>query len=192
MTEYLPIARMIVLFALLVGSVYTDLAQGKIFNKVTVPALIMGVVISYWQGGLWPGSVRGLLVSESLMGSLVAAGIGGGLLMVYYLKGGISAGDVKLMAAVGAIGTLRNLFIVYALFYASLIGAFMAIAVLIWKGRLWKTLKRIPKYFVLGRKALESEKTGEGEKKAQPLTIRYGVAISVGSMIAWFVTNGLM
>ena len=70
---------MIVLFALLVVSAYTDLAQGKLFNKVTLTALVLGLVLNYWIGGFWPArSARGLITNASLISSLVGAGIGGG------------------------------------------------------------------------------------------------------------------
>lgn len=179
-TQNLLLVRDCVLLALLAASAYTDLSQGRLFNKVTIPALVAGLVLNYWMGGVWAGS----LLRPSFLASLAAACIGGGLFLWPYLKGGIAAGDVKLMAAVGAIGTLSHYYLIYALLYASFAGAFMALAVLVWKGRLVDGLKR-SLTFLFERRRTESEAKEADRPK---LMIPYGLAIAVGSLAAWLVT----
>ena len=81
---------MIVLLAALITTV-TDLWKFKIYNVLTVPLLISGLVYHCIVGGL-PG----------LGASLLGAVFGFGMFLFFYVMGGMGAGDVKLMAAIGA------------------------------------------------------------------------------------------
>lgn len=84
-------------FALLVVTVIacinaiTDVVKFKIYNVVTLPTLFMGLVASALFGG-WAG------LGQSLLGALV----GFGVLLVFFTLGGVGAGDVKLLTALGA------------------------------------------------------------------------------------------
>ena len=80
-----------ILMTLLSGSALTDLWRNKIYNAWILPGMLVGLVISVYQGGL-----QGLWTSAVSM--IVSLGI---LLPVYFLNG-IGAGDVKLFAAVAA------------------------------------------------------------------------------------------
>lgn len=73
----------------------------KIPNRLTVPALLVGLVLSagLWH---WPG----------LKASLEGAGICLGLLLPFVLVRGIGAGDWKLMGALGAFLWPQRVFIV--------------------------------------------------------------------------------
>jgi prepilin peptidase CpaA len=80
----------IVLFASMTAAVM-DLWKFKVYNVFTVPLLLTGLAYHAASDG-----VHGL--QESLTGVL----FGFALLIVVYAMGGMGAGDVKLMAAVGA------------------------------------------------------------------------------------------
>ena len=69
----------------------TDFRSRRIPNALTLPALLAAFVAHALMGG-WPS------VQQTLLGALVA----GGLLLPGWLMGWMGAGDVKLMAAVGA------------------------------------------------------------------------------------------
>jgi len=69
----------------------TDLRRFKVYNALTFPTLVGGLVASAWLGGL-AGLGYGLLGSAT----------GFGVLVVFYALGGVGAGDVKLFAALGA------------------------------------------------------------------------------------------
>jgi prepilin peptidase CpaA len=69
----------------------TDLWKFKVYNVLTIPTLLTGLGVSTFLGG-WGGLASGLL----------GAGLGFGLLVVFYASGGVGAGDVKLLAAIGA------------------------------------------------------------------------------------------
>ncbi len=177
------IVRHFLLAVLLISCAYTDLAQSKIYNFITFPAIFLGLLVSYVYGGIITEGMAGI----SLAGSLAAMGI---VLLLFtwpYLRGGIAAGDIKLMLAVAAIGGLNDYFTVYALLYSTLLGAFMAVMVFIWKGRLREGLRSTAS-FVLSIGHVQKEDRGNYEKMTG-LTIPYGSAIAIGTMIAWFVVE---
>lgn len=108
----------------------TDLVRGRIFNWLTVPAFIGGLVFSFVSAG-WQGlllGVAGALLGLALFGILFALRVMGG-------------GDVKLMMALGAFGGPK-----YALetaIVSILLGGIMAAFLLLVKGRMPGFLKRM-------------------------------------------------
>ncbi len=176
-------ARHILLAILLVICAYTDIARGKIYNLVTFPAILSGLFIGYVAGGAYDGGLSGL----SLASSLAAMGIVLALFAWPYLRGGIAAGDVKLMLAVAAIGALNNYFIIYALLYSTLIGAFMAVMLFIWKGRLKEGLKTTAR-FALSTGHVKGKDAGKASATTG-LAIPYGSAIAIGTFIAWYIVE---
>ncbi|HRU05771.1 MAG TPA: A24 family peptidase [Candidatus Brocadiia bacterium] len=171
MVEGLELTRHGALLAMLICCAYTDLAKGKIYNAVTLPGLFLGLGLSFALDGAAPE--RRLFLE-----SLYSVAIGGGAMFILYLFGGFGAGDVKLMAAVGALSASRS-FTICSLMYAALIGAAVAIGLLIWKGRLLEGLKRSARLlFTLRRGARKAE-------AADDLFLPYGFAISAGALWAW-------
>ena len=69
----------------------TDLWKFKVYNLLTLPTLTLGLAASTILGG-WAG----------LWSSLLGAGLGFAILVVFHALGGVGAGDVKLLTAVGA------------------------------------------------------------------------------------------
>jgi prepilin peptidase CpaA len=69
----------------------TDLWKFKVYNALTIPALAGGLVASVLSGG-WAG------LATSGLGALT----GFGLLVAFFAMGGVGAGDVKLLTALGA------------------------------------------------------------------------------------------
>ena len=86
--EFMPLAVVGVLTFLAAA---TDLWKFKVYNWLTLPALALGLGVAALLGG-WPG----------LGSSLLGAGFGFGILVVFFALGGVGAGDVKLLTAVGA------------------------------------------------------------------------------------------
>lgn len=86
--EAWPLAT--VALATLIASA-TDLWKFKVYNALTVPTLVAGLVASTWLGGL-----------AGLSSSLLGGALGFGLLIGFHVVGGVGAGDVKLLAAIGA------------------------------------------------------------------------------------------
>ncbi|MFH1904165.1 MAG: A24 family peptidase [bacterium] len=159
----------ILLILLLVISLTTDLITHKIYNCVTFPAVAVGLLLSVWNHGI-----------SGLTSSMLGLAIGFSIFAVVFAFGGVGGGDVKLMAAVGAIGGYP--FILNACFYGILAGGILAIAVMIWKGTFWRGLKNIFRLilsFIMPGLKTEALKLSNSEK------IPYGAALSVGVFIAW-------
>lgn len=122
--------RDVVLFVLIGICGVTDLQSGRVYNKVTYPAILIGFALNAWlerAAGVW-SSAEGFLLAAVLMGGLA-------------LIGGMGGGDAKLLAGIGAIRGYP--FIVDVLFYSFLVGGAMALIVAIWQGRLWTILRRV-------------------------------------------------
>jgi len=169
MEDYVLLGRHCVLLALLVVSLYTDLAQGKLYNAVTLPALCLGLVLNYALGGLVEGGVFGHNLASGL------------------LKGGIAAGDVKLACAVAAIGGFSR-YTFCAIAYSAVLGALMALLVLIRHGRLWAGMKGSVR-LAFGGKRADAAPPQPASEGAARLTVPYGAAIAIGSTLAWFVVE---
>jgi len=109
--------------------------------------------------------------------------LGLALLIVFYLVGGMGAGDVKLMAAVGSLLGPQGVF--QAFIGTALVGGIYALLILAAKGYLMDTLKRFGlmlKTFFMTKKFIYIPPTRE--EKAPLLC--YGVAISLGTMSSIF------
>ena len=86
-----------VLAWLLVTCFVSDWKQGKIFNKVTFPSMAAGLLLS----GVF-GTINGL-GALGFYWALLGWAVGMGIQWVPFMLGFAKAGDVKLLAAVGAL-----------------------------------------------------------------------------------------
>jgi prepilin peptidase CpaA len=84
------LALCVVAFVTLVAAM-TDLRKFKVYNALTVPTLIGGLCFSFWSAGI-----------SGLSTSLLGAATGFAILIVFFALGGVGAGDVKLLTAIGA------------------------------------------------------------------------------------------
>lgn len=98
----------------------TDLRFGKIYNWITYPGIVLGVLVSSFEpGGIgWEDSLIGLF--------------GCGLLMVLaFLLFDVSGGDVKLVAMMASwLGWRSGL---AALLWTCILGAALALMLLVWR-----------------------------------------------------------
>jgi len=164
------------LIILLLICVFTDLRDRKIYNVVTFPAAFMALIfhtlINTWDG-FW-FSFSGLLVGFSI-------------LFIPYLFGGIGAGDVKLLAVIGALkGTS---FVLFTALYMALIGGLMALFILMFrKGFIhrWRMIGYTLYGWLNGLKLplfLDKERLAT--------TYPYGVAISGGAIMTLIRNGGI-
>ncbi|WP_274363982.1 A24 family peptidase [Paenibacillus thermotolerans] len=164
----------IVLIAVLIICVGTDLHRRKIYNAVTFPALALALTLHFWFGG-WSG------LGASLAG--FAAGIG--LLLIPYFMGGMGAGDVKLLSVIGALK--GSWFVVTAAVYMGLIGAAMAVVTLLLRKDSRAFFKQVVYFlyaFRCGTRMSFPKNTG-----ALTAVMPYGVAIGGGALTA-ILTRG--
>ena len=120
-----PLPFAVILIGVLLSAV-TDLWNFKIHNVVTLPLLVAGLIYHGVVGG-----------SAGLSASLLGVLFGFGLLIAFYIMGGMGGGDVKLMAAVGA--WLGIQFTFYVFIASSLAAGVYAATLLVVRGRLGET-----------------------------------------------------
>jgi len=99
----------------------TDLWRFKVYNLLTLPTLALGVLTSTVLGG-WAG----------LAASLLGAGFGFAILVIFFALGGVGAGDVKLLTAVGA--WLGPYWTVHVFIASALAAGAYAVALLLVRG----------------------------------------------------------
>lgn len=172
----------ILLFAVLITAAVTDLLHRKVYNWTTLPAIALGLALGYGIGGL--GTMPGVAGAGSgfldhMSGMLLGFGVFWGW---HLITGGkaVGLGDVKLMAAVGALTGFH--FTVSALFWGTLVGALVAMWTLLWRGALLKGLRRSVTHTIALRAPEELP-----EDDPAKVRIPYGVALSFGTMLAWFL-----
>lgn len=108
----------------------TDLWKYRVHNVLTIPLMASGLVYNGWMNG-WEG--LGL--------SLVGLFFGFCTLFLFFLMGGMGAGDVKLMAGVGAwLGLPLTLWVFLA---AALISGVYALILIIAYGQMQRTWGRL-------------------------------------------------
>jgi prepilin peptidase CpaA len=116
------------LVALIAG--ITDWRSRRIPNWLTVPGAAMGLAINVGAFG-WLG----------LKSSLLGMGLGLLILLPFVAIRALGAGDWKLAGAIGAFLGPSQLLLVLAM--SVLIAGVMALALVIYKRRLWKTIRNI-------------------------------------------------
>lgn len=149
----------------------TDVIKQKIYNVVIFPALIAAFILNVYIYGL-PG----------LKLSLLGFAVGFVILLVPYLLGGIGAGDVKLLALVGALK--GSIFVLNTAVYMALIGGIIALIIIVFNKGSFIFMKKFFSWlssFFVGIKYKLELQDGSLSKK-----FPYGTAIVIGSLICLF------
>ena len=116
-------------------ALFSDLARGRIFNWLTLPMVISGILLSTLLSG-WAGlgsSLGGLVVGFALFGWL------------FWLRA-IGGGDVKLLMGLGAWGGVK--YTVDTAILSILLGGAMAIILLIARGRFADFSRRLYRFLL--------------------------------------------
>jgi len=163
---------LVVLALMLAIAVYIELRENRIPNWLTLTGMTLGLLIGYWYGtGVFWSSLGGLA-------------IGFGFLFIFYVFGGVGGGDVKLMGAAGAL--MGSDLIKPAVVYTALLGAFLAVMMVIWRKDFWLRLGAGLRKLAFWRKLKEVQAT-----EAAPVTVPYGVAIAAGCLLAILVKGAI-
>lgn len=164
------------LFIALTISVITDLKTRKIYNKVVFPSLLLAFLLN---GILFSWS--GLL--DSLLGFLT----GFAILLIPYLMGGMGAGDVKLLALVGAAKGASFVFL--SAIYMGIIGGIIGLFIFLFKKGIFNRIK-LAIYSLCGIRygiKIPLALNKDGLKATFP----YGVAIA-GGVVLTYMLKGAM
>ena len=160
-----------VLLVLLLAAAVFDVLYRRIPNWLTVAGVVLGIAMNTAIG--WP--------EAGILFSLTGLAVGFGIYAALYALRAMGAGDVKLMAAVGALVGWERWFGIF--FITALIGGVMALILVVARGRLKKTLFNVG--FILsemksGRPAyLANEELDVKNKKA--LGLPHGAVIAVST-----------
>jgi prepilin peptidase CpaA len=143
---------------------WTDLRSRRIPNWLTVPGVAIGIAVNVAFSG-WSG----------LKTSLLGLGLGLALLLPFVLLRSLGAGDWKLAGALGAFtgpGLLADLLIT-SVFVAGL----MAMALVIYKGRVRQTLRNIG-HILVSLVTFRLPGTQVSLDNPDSLKVPYGVALA--------------
>jgi prepilin peptidase CpaA len=152
----------------------------RVPNWLTFHFLAGGLIFAFWKGG-----------SALLLTSIAGASVGLLTLLPLYSIGGMGAGDVKLMAGVGAwIGPWLA---VWAFVSTALVGAVIALAMIVQSGELYRHVAMMHsiglEVLTIRNPVTLSERAAQ--RKPTMKLLPYGIPIAIGS-IAFFAWNGLL
>jgi len=116
------------LIALILFAAAYDIRYRRIPNWLTLTGVIVGIALNSFLYQGWPGFRL----------SLTGLGVGFGCYFVLYCLRAMGAGDVKLMAAVGAMVGLQNWFGIF--FATAIVGGLGGLALVAFRGRVRKTV----------------------------------------------------
>ena len=170
--------------AVLVLAAVIDGMKLKVPNWITFPLVISGWLFSAIFCGL-----TGLGFWSGLGCSLLGTAVGLGLLLPAYAIGGMGAGDVKLLAGVGAwIGVSQTF---WAFVVSVLIGGMIAIGMVLYQ-RKWDHHRR--QFWSIFTEILIIRNPDElsdlaAKRKSSMLLLPYGIPIAIGT-IGYFAYMG--
>lgn len=164
------------LIILLSICIITDIKKRRVYNKVLVPFLLLSLAANLAAGG-WP------LLLDSLKGILLGLAV----LIIPFVRGGIGAGDVKLLGVIG--GIKGSVFVLSTCLAGALAGGVFALFFLAANRQLRKTLLVLLQPFsnLLLRYGITTL-SGKPEKDAKTVYFPYTLAIGAG-VIAVYATG---
>lgn len=165
------LVRVVFLFATVAVAATTDTLSRRVPNAITFPAMALGLALGFGMGGLgWDASWTQHHFMSHVLGLLIGAGI----FLVAWWAEGVKGGEVKLAGAVGALAGAQ--FTIAAMFWSSLVGAIMALWVLLLRGQLVDGLRRSVRYAVM----LRADQAPKDD--AARVSVPYAVAIAFGTI----------
>lgn len=172
----------IILTALVLISSFTDVRYKKILNLFTAPAIVLGMVLNTLNTGL-----------SGFQNSILGFGLGVLLFLIPVLIGAMGAGDLKLMAAIGALKGVS--FTLTTMIYSVVAGGVLILVYVAIKGRLKETLINVAGMVLRPLAKALYLRTGklifsrihhffDRVKSEKPdLYIPYGVPIAIGTIL---------
>jgi prepilin peptidase CpaA len=164
----------------LIVAAFIDGKQLRVPNWLTFPLIISGWIYSFATFGF-----------DGLLWSLGGTAVGLVLLLPAYAIGGMGAGDVKLLAGVGAWMHATHTFWAFA--YSAVFGAIIAIGMVVYSKSFRTHLNQF--WMILGEIFVIKNPTELAEIAAQRkptmMLLPYGIPIAIGSIV-YFFWSGLM
>jgi len=153
--------------------IITDLKSRRIYNKILIPFLITALLASFLTGG-W----------QYLLDSFQGVVLGLAMLIIPFTRGGIGAGDVKLLAVIG--GIKGSAFVVNTFLAGAIAGGVFALVILAVNRQLPATMSRLLGAVsgVLIRYGV-TIRPGGRQEDVRPLYFPYSLAIGAGAAAAY-------
>ena len=165
------------LLAFLVAAVTIDGKTRRIPNALTLP--IMGAAL------VWHFADAG---ASGLMFSLGGLAAGLGLMLVPFLMGGLGGGDVKMLAAVGAV---KGAWFVFTAFLCmGVAGGLMGLVFALCHGRLKATLRNMKDICIL-LYFHTNPRVAAGSQSGAAGAFPYAGAIAIGVLLSYILTPWL-
>jgi prepilin peptidase CpaA len=156
------------------GAAVHDIRTRKIPNWLTGTGILLGVLLHLVLGGF------------AQAGSSILAGLlAGSIFLLFFLAGGMGAGDVKLIAAIGClvgIGSIKDV-----LLASVLLGSILGLALAAKRGKLRQTIRNV---FALLAHHAENGLTAHPDlnvTQQETLRLPYALPIALGCMIAFCI-----
>lgn len=162
------------LSAVLVVAAFIDGWKLRVPNWLTYHLIAGGLVVSAIVGGVAGG-----------LWSLAGAALGLALLLPLYAVGGMGAGDIKLLAGVGA--WVGPWLLLDAFVWSVLVGAVLALLLVACSGefrRHWLLLQTIAWEILAVRNPVKLAESARA-RKPKMLLLPYGIPIAIGSIGAF-------
>ena len=155
---------------------FTDMRENKIPNWLTFSSVLLAMFLNFFLSRF-----------QGLVWSFFGIATGFSLLFLLYLWGGMGAGDVKLLSAVGAFVGPKLVF--YTFIWMALIGGVLALTLIIYKRAFYQTLQNL-KFLLFGWILQTSTSEAVMTIRNQSLLkLPYGVAIALGAIMAVWLQN---
>lgn len=145
---------------------YGEIRERRIPNWLTLGAIALGVGAAAIEGG-----------GDGLVDSLIGLAVAGGLFLPFCLLGVVGGGDMKLMAAVGAI--VGWPMVLRVVCNTCIAGGLIAVALMAWHGVLLTTLANVFRIMV------GMPRRTKGLRN--PPMVPYALAVTAGTLIAVFI-----
>ncbi len=170
----------------LIVAAVIDGIQLKVPNWLTFPMIISGWVFSMMAYGM-----AGEAWYMGLAWSLAGTAVGLALLLPAYAIGGMGAGDVKLMAGIGAWVHCWITF--YAFCLSAIFGAVIAVVMVYRAGLVQKHKTQFFSILneIMTVKNPEKLATIAAERKSTMMLLPYGIPICIGTIV-YFAMSGLL
>lgn len=156
---------LIITLTTVIAALIYDLKEGRIPNWITLPAMSAGITYHFCSTG-----IQGLGFS--------AAGliVGFSLFLVFYIMGGMGAGDIKLMGSLGALLGPRD--ILYIASFTAIAGGIYAAAILLQRDN----RKTLILYRAWIKGIAATKHFTQIHEAGQTIPLRYGIAIAAGTI----------
>jgi prepilin peptidase CpaA len=172
MLTQLPNSLAMILIALVITAAIWDLRLRRIPNWLSLSGILAGIALNSFLFGF-----------TGLKASLSGMAAGFGIYFVLYLFRAMGAGDVKLMAAVGAFVGPGNWIVIFLI--TALLGGLIALSVLVWRKRMRKTLENV--LFIVSEmmhfRAPYMAREELSVKSQRALTLPHGAVIGLGCIV---------